>query len=150
MKKIISVLAIFLTFAVKAQTGQSEKTKVVDNFPKATCKVYKEGILVGIVEAMKMYKIESDGTKSHEAAIQNKNEYCKNSYCIRLAIQKNGIILGYELPKTTQGSPAGKIEGDKIFRCKDKDCNETINSNFTFKGSVIEAALLVNRYAFFR
>lgn len=120
-----------------------------DNFIKATCKVYRaynkpdapnNGRLESICENMKVYRIR-DGQKKDEKPIQNKNEICRGSKCVKVKVDAQGFILVYNLPNTTEARVLGKIVGDKIYTCNGKDDKE-LNIHATFKGDKNQAALI--------
>lgn len=127
-----------------------EKVKDIpdDNYPKATCKVYDEdGLLRAIVEDNTAYKISSN-KKSMEKPIQNKNEFCKSSKCLRVTIASNFVKI-YNLPNTTDARTEGKVSGNKIYSCKNDDCSET-GRYIEFKGDKTQAAIIAIWEQFFR
>lgn len=119
-----------------------------DNYPNATCKVYDEdGLLKVVVENGIMYRILNN-KKSTEKEIQNKNEFCKGSKCIRVTITGTTVKI-YNLPNTTEGSLEGKLSGNKIYSCINDDCSET-GKFVEFKGDKTQAALVAIWQQFFK
>lgn len=130
--------------------SKAPTTPAKDNFTKATCKIYNnDGVLISICEAQTAYAIK-DGEKLKEGKpIQNKNEVCIGKNCMKVKVDKDGLIQVYYLPNTTDAKLSGKIEGDKIYSCWKGSCNN-MKVVATFKGDKNQAAVIAVGSNFFR
>ncbi|MCE3227932.1 MAG: hypothetical protein K0S32_2483 [Bacteroidetes bacterium] len=125
-----------------------------DNYPKASCKVYDEyGVLKAICENGKIHLIKKGKKKEEGTAIQNKNEICQGSKCLRTVIDGKGMVKIYKLPNTTDGRTVGKIIGNKLYACNKDDGSDVVPGKSTlieFKGDKIQAAVVAISEQFFR
>jgi hypothetical protein len=120
------------------------------NLKKATCQVFAHpGDLAAICEDQKIYKISKGQKDTKAKGIQNKNEFCNGSKCSKVKLDKDGFILVFQLPNTTEEYVVGKILGDKIYTCRKKDGSD-LALNSTFKGDKNQAAIVAVANHFFR
>lgn len=133
------------------EAGKAASEASIDDFKKATCKVYnsEDGRLRNVCENQTVYKISRDGIKDNGKPIQNKNELCRGSKCIKVKIDAAGFITLYTLPNTTEGRIVGKVVGDKIYSC-DMGKKDKLSFAATFKGDKNTAALIAAYEQFYR
>lgn len=134
-------------YVTKIEEPGKVQEVVKDNFPKATCKIYRQdGTLVTIWEEQTIYAVLYNGEKEKKGTpVQNGNEICVGTNCMKVKLDKDGYILVYYLPNTTDAKIIGKIEGDKIYKCKEKDGSDK-KLKASFKGNKTQAAVMFLRF----
>lgn len=139
-------------WVTKIENDTKAEALIEESLKSASCKVYSLNRCQALTEGEKMFKINIEGKKEKEKTIQNKNEYCKGKSCIKISVDKDGFIYGYELPNITDKIIYGKFIDDKYYECKTKDCSKIVESrhHLMFKGDKQKAAILIIAYEMFR
>ena len=77
---------------ISGAATQTKSAPAVDDYKTASCKIFKDGQMVGVIEGQDVYEIRREGGKRKGGTVQNTNEICKDGGCRKIVIDKDGFI----------------------------------------------------------